>query len=90
LIKRAGGDDIFADLRTKRAAPERVVSSEQVCRADPESFSLRGAASLFSPPRFLHVPVGPNWLPFARIGFLKSLARIFSNPAFVWFTATNG
>jgi iron complex transport system substrate-binding protein len=36
LIERAGGEDIFAPLRDKRAAPERVVSSEQICRADPE------------------------------------------------------
>lgn len=36
LIERAGGDDIFAGLRTKRAAAERIVSSEQICRANPE------------------------------------------------------
>jgi iron complex transport system substrate-binding protein len=36
LIERAGGDDIFASLRFRRAASERVVSTEQVCRADPE------------------------------------------------------
>ena len=36
LIERAGGADIFPELKAKRAAPERVVTSEQVCRADPE------------------------------------------------------
>jgi len=36
LIERAGGNDIFVGLRTKRAAPERVVSSEQILRANPE------------------------------------------------------
>jgi iron complex transport system substrate-binding protein len=36
LIERAGGDDVFARLRTCRAAAERVVSSEQVCSAAPE------------------------------------------------------
>jgi iron complex transport system substrate-binding protein len=36
LIERAGGEDIFANLRIKRAAPERVVSAEQVWRANPE------------------------------------------------------
>jgi iron complex transport system substrate-binding protein len=36
LIERAGGEDIFHELRTKRAAPERVVSSEQICQANPE------------------------------------------------------
>ncbi len=36
LIERAGGVDVFAELRSKRAARERVVSPEQVCRANPE------------------------------------------------------
>src|SRR4029078_10945108 len=36
LVERAGGEDIFAHLRTKRAASERVVSSDQICTADPE------------------------------------------------------
>jgi iron complex transport system substrate-binding protein len=36
LVERAGGDDIFSELRAKRAASERVVSPEQVCRANPE------------------------------------------------------
>src|SRR5262249_21709197 len=36
IIERAGGDDIFTEFRTKRAAPERVVSSGQICRANPE------------------------------------------------------
>jgi len=36
LIERAGGEDIFAGLRSERAAPRRVVLPEQVCRADPQ------------------------------------------------------
>jgi iron complex transport system substrate-binding protein len=36
LIERAGGHDVFAGLRSRRSALERVVSSEQVCQADPE------------------------------------------------------
>jgi iron complex transport system substrate-binding protein len=36
LIERAGGEDIFANLRERRAACERVVSSEQICRANPD------------------------------------------------------
>jgi len=36
LIELAGGEDIFANLRTKLAASERVVAPEQVCHADPE------------------------------------------------------
>lgn len=36
LIERAGGEDIFTELRDKRSAPERVVSYEQILRANPE------------------------------------------------------
>jgi iron complex transport system substrate-binding protein len=36
LIERAGGEDVFAELRSGRSASERVVTPEQVCRADPE------------------------------------------------------
>src|SRR2546425_8012303 len=36
LVERAGGEDVFADLRSKRAASERVVSPEEVCRRDPD------------------------------------------------------
>jgi iron complex transport system substrate-binding protein len=36
LIERAGGADIFDELRTKGSAAERVVSAEQVCERDPE------------------------------------------------------
>jgi iron complex transport system substrate-binding protein len=36
LIERAGGADIFGELRAKRAASERVVSSEQIHQANPE------------------------------------------------------
>lgn len=36
LIERAGGKDVFVEMRQKRAAPERRVTSEQVIEADPE------------------------------------------------------
>jgi iron complex transport system substrate-binding protein len=36
LIERAGGKDVFHELRTQRAAMERVVESEEVCRRNPE------------------------------------------------------
>jgi iron complex transport system substrate-binding protein len=36
LLERAGGSDVFSDLRKNRAARERVVSEEQVRRANPE------------------------------------------------------
>ncbi|MCL6640876.1 MAG: ABC transporter substrate-binding protein, partial [Candidatus Rokubacteria bacterium] len=36
LIDFAGGRDIFADLRDRRAARERIVSAEEVIRRDPQ------------------------------------------------------
>src|SRR4029077_2345795 len=36
LIERAGGRDLFAHLRTKGTALERVVLPDQVCEREPE------------------------------------------------------
>jgi iron complex transport system substrate-binding protein len=36
LIERAGGKDVFSELRTQRAATERVVQPGEVCRRNPE------------------------------------------------------
>jgi len=36
LIERAGGTDVFAALTTQRAAPDRIVTTEQILRADPD------------------------------------------------------
>src|SRR4051812_12740048 len=36
LIERAAGEDLFAELRTKRTASERVVTLEEICRRDPK------------------------------------------------------
>lgn len=36
LIERAGGADVFAESKIQRAAPDRVVTPEQVRAADPE------------------------------------------------------
>jgi iron complex transport system substrate-binding protein len=36
LIERAGGKDEFAELRAKRSASERIVTSDEICRRDPE------------------------------------------------------
>jgi len=36
LIGRAGGQDIFGEFGSGRAASQRVVSAEQVCQADPD------------------------------------------------------
>ncbi len=36
LIERAGGKDVFGELRTQRTAMDRVVHPEEVCRRNPE------------------------------------------------------
>jgi iron complex transport system substrate-binding protein len=36
LIERAGGEDVFAQLRSQSAAPNRAVTSQQVLHANPE------------------------------------------------------
>lgn len=36
LVERAGGEDIFPELREKLSASERIVSDEKVLGADPE------------------------------------------------------
>ncbi len=36
LMERAGGEDIFSELRKKRAAMNRVVTPEQILEANPE------------------------------------------------------
>jgi len=36
LIERAGGRDIFTELRASKAASQRTVSPEEVCRRNPE------------------------------------------------------
>src|SRR6185295_3871323 len=36
LIERAGGTDVFPELTIRPAAPDRVVTPDQVCRANPD------------------------------------------------------
>jgi iron complex transport system substrate-binding protein len=64
LIERAGGEDIFADLRECRAAAQRVVTSEQVCRADPE---IIVASWCGKPVRAEEIASRPGWDGIAAI-----------------------
>lgn len=68
LVERAGGDDIFGDLRTRRAAAERVVSSEQVCRADPE---IIVASWCGKPVRAAAISSRPGWAEVAAVRFRR-------------------
>jgi iron complex transport system substrate-binding protein len=58
LIERAGGEDIFANLRTKRASPERVVSPEQICQANPE---IIFASWCGEPVQAAQIAARPGW-----------------------------
>lgn len=58
LIERAGGDDVFPELRTKRAANERIVSSQQVCAAGPE---IIFASWCGKPVRADEIAARPGW-----------------------------
>jgi len=58
LIERAGGRDIFDELRTKRSATERVVSAEQVRECDPEVIL---ASWCGRPVRMQEIKARPGW-----------------------------
>jgi len=58
LIERAGGQDIFADLRSKRSASERVVLSEVVCRRNPDVIF---ASWCGRPVRIADIAARPGW-----------------------------
>jgi iron complex transport system substrate-binding protein len=64
LIEHAGGADIFAELRTKRAAPERVVSPEQICQANPE---IIFASWCGKPVQAAEISARPGWNNLAAV-----------------------
>ena len=64
LIERAGGKDIFANLRIKRAAPERVVSAEQICQANPE---IIFASWCGEPVQAAQIAARPGWNNLAAV-----------------------
>ncbi|HEV2692822.1 MAG TPA: helical backbone metal receptor [Verrucomicrobiae bacterium] len=58
LIDRAGGEDIFPELRNRRAAKERVVLPAQVCAARPEVIF---ASWCGKPVRTAEIAARPGW-----------------------------
>lgn len=64
LIERAGGQDIFAGFREQRAASQRIVTSEQVCRADPEVII---ASWCGKPLRADEIVARPGWDKIAAV-----------------------
>lgn len=65
LIEHAGGTDIFAELRKNRAAHDRVVTSEQICHANPE---IIFASWCGKPVQSASISLRPGWaeLPAVR------------------------
>jgi len=64
LIERAGGKDVFSELRAKRAAAERVVESDEVRHRNPEiilaSWCGRGV-------RMSEIVARPGWHEIAAV-----------------------
>jgi iron complex transport system substrate-binding protein len=58
LIERAGGEDPFCDLRSKRAAAGRVVSLQQVRDANPELIFASWCGKPFDE---AHITSRPQW-----------------------------
>jgi iron complex transport system substrate-binding protein len=58
MIERAGAQDVFAQLRGQRSAKNRIVTSDQVCRANPETIFASWCGRPFQPNE---VQARPGW-----------------------------
>lgn len=67
LIEAAGGDDVFAHLRTGRSAQERIVTPEAVIAARPEVILASWCGKRVVPERIASRP-GWNTIPAVRDG----------------------
>jgi iron complex transport system substrate-binding protein len=65
LIERAGGEDVFAALREKPAAPDRTLTPEKILHADPEIIFASWCGKPF---RSDEIAARPGWerLPAVR------------------------
>jgi iron complex transport system substrate-binding protein len=64
LMERAGGRDIFPELKSKRAAKERVVLPEHVCQGDPE---IIFASWCGEPVQIGQIAARPGWENIAAV-----------------------
>jgi iron complex transport system substrate-binding protein len=64
LIERAGGEDIFPELRIKRSSIERAVSSEKVCAANPEIIFVSWCGK---PVQAAEIAARPGWKNLAAV-----------------------
>jgi iron complex transport system substrate-binding protein len=73
LVERAGGVDVFAELKSKRIARERALSPEQVCAANPE---IIFASWCGKPVDRAEIASRPGWSGVAAV----QAARIYEIP----------
>lgn len=73
LIERAGGEDVFAELRFERAAAGRVVEPERVIAARPDVIFVSWCGK---PVRVEEIAARPGWqeLPAVRRGRIYEIA----------------
>jgi len=64
LIERAGGQDVFPELRAKRSAMERVVTMERVLETDPE---IIFASWCGRPVQISQIAARPGWNRVAAV-----------------------
>jgi iron complex transport system substrate-binding protein len=72
LIEIAGGIDAFSNLATKKSAPERIVTADQVIAAKPDIIIGSWCGKKFVPE---HVKARPGFdtIPAVRDGFLREI-----------------
>jgi iron complex transport system substrate-binding protein len=64
LIERAGGEDVFAELRDQPAAPDRTLTPEKILRADPEIIFASWCGKPFHPGE---ITSRPGWERLASV-----------------------
>jgi iron complex transport system substrate-binding protein len=64
LIERAGGKDVFREMRTQRAAMGRVVQPEEVCRRNPEVILASWCGRAV---RVAEIVLRPGWKEIAAV-----------------------
>jgi iron complex transport system substrate-binding protein len=64
LIERAGGKDVFEEMRTQRAAMARVVEPQEVCRRNPEIIFASWCGRAV---RIADIVARPGWKEIAAV-----------------------
>jgi hypothetical protein len=89
LIERAGGEDIFPEMKSRRIARERTSCQNKFAGRTPKSFLPRGAANRLNARKSLHAAVGRKRPPSGQAKFTKYREKIFYSPVFDWFMVSS-